>query len=139
MLLSLTANSTLPHSINDWKKFVSMNGMPYYSNSRLRVLTQDNMMDRDVRSDLVEVIEEHIESIEEEYELPLDLEHVLSRWRTGDSDPEFSDEDSRHSSLSEDYTGACSEDFAIHCISLDLGSRLDFRSNDRGDYGSALL
>lgn len=120
--------STLPHSINDWKKFVSMNGMPYYFNSRLSVLTQDNMMDRDARSDLVEVIEEHIASIEEEYELPSDLEHVLSRWCTGDSDPdsEFSDEDSRHSSLN--------EDFSIHCISLELGARLDFRSNDRGDY-----
>jgi hypothetical protein len=129
----LTADSTLPHSINDWKKFVSMNGMPYYFNSRLSVLTQDNMMDRDARSDLVEVIEEHIASIEEEYELPLDLEHVLSRWRTGDSDPdsEFSDEDSRHSSLN--------EDFSIHCISLELGARLDFRSNDRGEYGSALF
>lgn len=131
MLLSLTANSTLPHSINDWKKFVSLNGTPYYFNSRLSVLTQDNMMDRDVRSDLVEVVVEHIATIEEEYKLPLDLEHVLSRWRTGDSDPEFSDEDSRRSSLN--------VDFSIHCISLELGARLNFRSNDRGDYGSALF
>jgi hypothetical protein len=118
----------LSHSTNDWRKFVNMTGMPYYFNSRLRILTPDDMMDADIRSILLEVFEHHIDSIEEEYELPPDLEHVL--WRVSyDSKSEFNEEHARrHSSLSEDSVSTYPEDdFAIYCASLGLGSRVDFR------------
>ncbi|KAJ8582424.1 hypothetical protein M405DRAFT_846445 [Rhizopogon salebrosus TDB-379] len=123
-----TQQDRLSHSTNDWKKFVNMTGMPYYFNSRLRILTPDDMMDADIRSILLEVFEHPIDSIEEEYELPPDLEHVL--WRVSyDSKSEFDEEHARrHSSLSEDSVSTYPEDdFAIYCASLGLGSRVDFR------------
>lgn len=125
------AGSRLSHSTNDWKRFVNMTGMPYYFNSRLRLLTPDNMMDPDIRSVLLEVFEDHIESIEEEYELPPDLEHVLWHWRASDPNLEFSEENtSRRSSSSEDSVSwDPSYDFAIYCASLDLGSQIDFRED----------
>ncbi|OAX33094.1 hypothetical protein K503DRAFT_869767 [Rhizopogon vinicolor AM-OR11-026] len=128
------SDSRSSYSTNDWKKFVSMTGMPYYFSSRLRILTPDDMMDPDIRSSLLEVFEEHIESIEEEYELPRDSEHVL--WRVSDSEPELSEEEDtgRRSSSSEDSVSADpSDDFAIYCASLDLGSKIGF-GEDSDEY-----
>jgi len=88
------------------------------------------MMDPDIRSALLEVFEEYIECIEEEYELPPDLEHVVCRWRVSDPNLEFSEENtSRRSSSSEDSVSWESDpfyDFVIHCKSLDLGSEISF-------------
>jgi hypothetical protein len=84
-------------------------------------------MDPDIRSALLEVFEEHIESIEEEYELPRDSEQML--WRVSDPEPELSEEEDtgRRSSSSEDSASADpSDDFAIYCAYLDLGSKIGF-------------
>ncbi|KAH7922557.1 hypothetical protein BV22DRAFT_648393 [Leucogyrophana mollusca] len=107
------------YAASEWQKYVSMNGTPYYYNKSLRAITPDDISQEPLRRRHIEILEEYIAGLEEDFVLPPDLEHII-QLVADDYNLDGSGTDGDGISL------ATPRDYAMTNLSLELETALGF-------------